>query len=824
MKLERRLQIAVALLAACGALILGFSKGDMRLPMLALAGAAVGFFLTDVKGWFYLSSGAANVAGLLATLFALRNILPDFDDRQALFLSLSDLLVYLQIVLFLREKSPRIYGMISLLSFLQVSVAAVISLSSWFGLLMVLYLFFSIYTLSLFLLYREEYEHLPLTWQKDPARVVSNPRWPLLYQPFVFQPRNRKTGLVRLRGLRGQVVRTCLLSILIAPIVFLVVPRLSSRGGSWSSGSGLQTMIAFTEDVSLVGDQFSNVLHDPEEVMRVRFRDARTDRPYTMRNFDQVYFRGSSKNDTYENGHWSGSGIPLPEPTDPISDFELAQVSPTNDLVAVETVIEPLPTHGLEAKYSDALFGIYPFFGLESTAPIYFDPQAERLHCPELFRAERFTYYHITTGMKNGVQLGLRWTTKTRIPGEERNRLLSLPTAIGQDPLTGLKAVAAQVIAKLPREERKNPMSRAKALESHLRDSGIYKYSLGGQKPDSALDPAEDFVVNHKSGHCEFYATVLALMLRSQNVPARLVTGYRGGEWDLDTGECLVRQWHAHAWVEALIPPEFVPADFQPRPDRAWQPVGNFGGGRRGRRQHWVENFGVRSAWLRLDATPAGSIEDQSKWAEVKHIGELADVFWSQYVLGMNPKTQQDSVYSPLAGLFDATAWAIWWNDVKALLSGDLSGYRWISWQAGVVAFGGQILLVVLYKLIRRARRRRRLRSPAVSNTALLSEVLFYRRLEQLLATVNFRRSKKQTQREFATTVAAYLADSPVTARFAGIPRKLTEAFYRVRFGCHALSEEEHARIDFELDELDAAMREKQGLENEFEVAARNRQ
>ena len=114
----------------------------------------MGLFLTDIKGWFYLSGTASNIAGLVAMLFALRNVFPNFEDRQALFLALSDLLVYLQAVLFLREKSPRIYGMIALLSFLQVSVAAVISLSVWFGLLMVLYLFAAVYTLSLFLLYR----------------------------------------------------------------------------------------------------------------------------------------------------------------------------------------------------------------------------------------------------------------------------------------------------------------------------------------------------------------------------------------------------------------------------------------------------------------------------------------------------------------------------------------------------------------------------------------------------------------------------------------------------------------------------------------------
>ncbi len=812
MNLERRLQIAVVILAGCGALILGFTKGDLRLPLLALAVAATGFVLTDLKGWFYLSSSAANLAGVLATIYALRNLFPNFDDRQALFLSLSDLLVYLQAVLFLREKVPRIYGMISLLSFLQVAVAAVISVSAWFGVLMVVYLFIAVYTLSLFLLYREEYEHKPLFWGKAVGPLPSRPRWPLLYQPLVLQPRHCRTSL-RLRGLGTQVWRTGFIALLLAPLVFLVIPRFSTRGGSWTSSSGLQATVAFTEDVSLVGDQFSNVLQDPEEVMRVRFHDVRTMQPYAILDRDNIYFRGSSRNVYYRNGMWSGETESVLDNSEPISPFELAQVSSTNDLVAVETTVEPLPTHNPSLKISEVLFAIYPFFGLESETQVNFDPRAERLYSQEVFRSARFTYQHITTGLKNGRQLPFRWITQTRIQPSDRSALLSLPVEVGNDPLAGLKQVAAQVVAELPPDQQSDPVMRARALESHLRDSGIYRYSLGGGKPQAQLDPAEDFIVHSKSGHCEFFATVLTLMLRSQGIPARVVTGYRGGEWDPETGECLVRQWHAHAWVEALIPPEYLPPEFQPRPDRAWIPAEDRSRRtnpeqRRFPRQRWIENYGLRSAWMRLDATPGGETRAPTQWAQVRHLGELAEVFWSQYVLGMNPQTQRQHVYSPFASLFDAAAWRAWWNDVQALVAGDLAGYRWISWQAGVVAFGVQLLLVAMYKIIRRRRQRRLQKTPEISKHALPSEVLFYRRLEQILSDANLRRSRVQTQREFAMAVAADLAERPATARYSAIPRKLVDLFYRVRFGCHALSEDTQHEIERDLDELESALQE----------------
>src|SRR5690606_29944141 len=151
---------------------------------------------------------------------------------------------------------------------------------------------------------------------------------------------------------------------------------------------------------------------------------------------------------------------------------------------------------------------------------VYFDPLEERLICHEVFRTETVTYQHVTTGFKSGRQLPFRWTILTDISVQEMRDLLSLPTGVGEDPPRGLKAVAAEVVASLPESRRNDAVAKAKALESHLRDSGIYSYSLSRRRRQTDLDPAEDFVLNSKSGHCEYFATVLALMLRSQDIPA----------------------------------------------------------------------------------------------------------------------------------------------------------------------------------------------------------------------------------------------------------------------------------------------------------------
>ena len=70
---------------------------------------------------------------------------------------------------------------------------------------------------------------------------------------------------------------------------------------------------------------------------------------------------------------------------------------------------------------------------------------------------------------------------------------------------------------------------------------------------DPKLDPVEDFLVNRKEGHCEYFASALALLLRSIDIPARMVNGFKGGDWNELAQVMNVRQKHAHSWVEAYI-------------------------------------------------------------------------------------------------------------------------------------------------------------------------------------------------------------------------------------------------------------------------------
>ncbi len=158
--------------------------------------------------------------------------------------------------------------------------------------------------------------------------------------------------------------------------------------------------------------------------------------------------------------------------------------------------------------------------------------------------------------------------------------LLAIPESLK----VKLRPIAESVVASVHEEGRGGIDARARALEAYLRDSHRFKYSLRMEVVDGSLDPVVDFLVNRKEGHCEYFASALALLLRSIDIPARMVNGFKGGDWNDITQTMNVRQKHAHSWVEAYIGTrgrELCPSgsrSIRPRPRSATQSVAKVGG------------------------------------------------------------------------------------------------------------------------------------------------------------------------------------------------------------------------------------------------------
>jgi transglutaminase-like putative cysteine protease len=116
------------------------------------------------------------------------------------------------------------------------------------------------------------------------------------------------------------------------------------------------------------------------------------------------------------------------------------------------------------------------------------------------------------------------------------------------------------------------PFDKAVAMESYLRDNFSYTLNLTG-KPGA--DPLAHFLFETRAGHCEYFASAMAIMLRALGIPSREVNGFLPGEFNDVAGDYIVRASDAHSWVEAYFPGSGW-VTFDPTPPAAGDAAGLF--------------------------------------------------------------------------------------------------------------------------------------------------------------------------------------------------------------------------------------------------------
>ncbi len=137
------------------------------------------------------------------------------------------------------------------------------------------------------------------------------------------------------------------------------------------------------------------------------------------------------------------------------------------------------------------------------------------------------------------VGLARRVVLNGEVPGRDRDPALDLT---GVTPR--ISTLAAEVM------DQGKPAEKARRLEMYLTENYSYTLNFSGRSVDN---PIEDFLFRYKTGQCEYFASSMVLMLRSQGIPARLVTGFLGGDYNPFEGYYIVRGNNAHAWVEAYL-------------------------------------------------------------------------------------------------------------------------------------------------------------------------------------------------------------------------------------------------------------------------------
>ncbi|MCS7021576.1 MAG: DUF3488 and transglutaminase-like domain-containing protein [Gemmataceae bacterium] len=299
----------------------------------------------------------------------------------------------------------------------------------------------------------------------------------------------------------------------------------------------------------------------------------------------------------------------------------------------------------------------------------------------------------------------------------------------------------------LQRPRRSYHERLARLLCDYLRQEAGLRYSTELRLTRTDIDPVEDFLFHSQAGHCERFATALALLLRSQGIPTQLVLGCKGCEPLATPGHYLVRHEHAHAWVECLI------EQYQPAAQAGLRPI---------------------SRWLSLDPTPdADPAETAPTNAWWQRTGKDVQQWVHDYVLTYTPEQRQQS----LAALGRIVRGMLPWLAVAVLLIG-------------------------LMALLRRYNQTRVVRplSPASPG----------HRCYELLATgqtMGIVLTPGETLAAWAQRLATHLEGSPLGQPYADVPRLWIDSYYAERFGGHCLSDQHWNDLRHRLQQLQNLLR-----------------
>lgn len=795
MNLEKLFQLSIYSLTAISGAMLAFGEETPYPCGLTVFLAVLAFFFNERFRLIRIPLWASNALGLAAAGMAVREFLEDRPDAHLL--AGAHFLVYLTWIVLFQDKQTRQYWWFFALGLLQVAVGAVMTLSGWYGLFLVMYLILALWTMAVFHLHQRALAFGDSGRARAAAPADARRT---LVEDSVQQ--DIPGHWVTWRFVLG-VFFISIAGLSLGLAMFLVVPRLwlaDSENALASDIRGNRSTTGFSTTVTL--GHLGQILESNDKVFELRLFDDDSDAPVRLDEFLtrtgqlEPLFRGSVL-DTYEGARWSAR---RPEGR----TLRMRMRGPERDVVRQEYAIDPMG--------SRILFAMRPIrYGAVTIPNDVIDIDSETYVLSTHAEYQERVHYRINTQKlppppgpdevadRNG-----------RIPGRFRDlrppdRRWELPYLQYPKGLERLRSVAIDWVApsRLIGDERfSNVRRRALTIESRLRDSGEFSYTLDMAVEDPDRDPIEDFLFNRKKGHCEYYASALAMMLRAVDIPSRLVTGFKGADYSSENSCYEVRQRHAHAWVEA-----------------------------------WIDDGDDHDEWLPLDATPG------DRETSVRQFGSNGDFwrnaknslssFWSTYVVSMSYNRQKESLYDPLAGSMSGgfESFTQFLQDVLTEakeFQDDLIPRGRPTAIALMLMAGFVVIVLVAVQITRRGGnwlRARRLSGRGPSPWSLrwrgwLSRwaapilgrrvvVEFYEQFLGLLRLRGLRPAGHQTPREFARQVEGALAGLLGRASLATLPHDVTDSFYRVRFGGDALSSAEIEQLGERIRLLEDALRQR---------------
>lgn len=719
MNFDRFFKLISYMAVFCGFLSLWIS-GTLGLvgSLLFVAVILTGWFLEGSRWQITERPGTALIVLAIPFYFAAwkSGMFESAGSSTALPGFLARLILTLSAIKLLQKKSDRDWIFLYLMGFFQVLLAAGLSISPVYLGVFVIYVF--VMACAVILL---EMRRTRRQIETDSKGLIvtgeADERSPSLMRRVPF-------AAIGLLGLTA---------VLAGPIFFLV-PRTGAAAVGGSGTSGVSTYSGFSDNVRL--GQIGRIQQSDAVVMRVRLERQGIER-------SAIRWRGVAL-DTFDNQSWSKSNSSQEARAKGERDMIQVDYATGRDSLALQTFyLEPLD--------SPVIFGMPRPVGVQGNFPVIYRDKFRSLSFQRPF--ERTSYRMISDiAVPTPSELRADLASYT----DDEFSYLELPADI--DPR--IAELTGRIV-----QNRSNRYDVATAVESYLQNN--FGYTL--EQKAGGSQPLSDFLFNIKEGHCEYFSTALAVMLRTQGIATRVVNGFQRGEYNETADVYVVRQKNAHSWVEVYFPGE--------------------------------------KAWVPFDGTPyagrestAGAVGFTSR---INQYMQALEAFWIEYFVAYDNQEQRSLYSSVKRGFSDfhrnSSAYL---EDAGAKIS-QLWGH--IRGDAGIkvsIFAAGQVLAVVLgiaglvllfvrvYRKVVKSKVWLRLRDRFFARRRA-SIVEFYERMQTVLESKGFKREAHQTPLEFAFSVSL-----PEAVR-------VTERYNDVRFGLKSLTNDEANEIETWLAELE---------------------
>lgn len=411
------------------------------------------------------------------------------------------LVLFLELAKLFQEKKDKDYLYLIILSFLQILAASSLTIDISFVATLFFFLVALVSTLMSFDMYRSERKN------ETQAGQVAVP-------------------------LGGMSLWATIWIILTGIVLFFVIPRV---GTGYFSRAATQSLLLSGFSDSMQLGEIGQVKLGTAVVMHAKQLSGTP--------FSVLKWRGIAL-DRFDGRNWSKTERKrsLVQQSPP-GEYWLQPVSQPGDVVSYQILLEPLATNTLFGPHEvRSVAGRINGVERDSDDSVYLR-----------FSTPRRVQYQVLSEVPNRARmLGLP-SQAERAPSELPPRYLQLPS--GLDPR--IMQLAREITAR-----GTSTIEKASLVESYLKRNYSYTLNLNWAP---GPQPVGTFLFDAKSGHCEYFASSMAILLRAAGIPTRIINGFLMGEYNAIGADYIVRQSDAHSWVEVYVP-EHGWTEFDPTP------------------------------------------------------------------------------------------------------------------------------------------------------------------------------------------------------------------------------------------------------------------